>query len=198
MTANLYIEGGGDRSKSQAVLFRKGWRRFFEKAGVRGRVKIVRGGGRNQTFDLFVTAVTEPSPGNLPILVVDGESAVQPNHSVWEHLRAEDNWLRPPNADDDQAFLMVQCMETWFLADREALQRYFGAGFRKKKLKEWPQLEAVRKATVLAALDRATEQCPKRYGKGRVSFDLLGMIDPGRVAEACPHAKSLMARLKSL
>ena len=197
MTAKLYIEGGGD-AKSLEVRFREGWKRFFERAGVGRRVKIVRGGGRRQTFDRFVTAVTEPSPGNLPILVVDGENAVQPNHSVWEHLRAEDNWPRPPTADDDQAFLMVQCMETWFLADRKALRRHFGAGFRKKKLKEWPQLEAVSKAAVLSALDRATAQCSKRYGKGRVSFELLAKIDASRVAAACPHAKDLIDRLKSL
>ena len=134
----------------------------------------------------------------MPILLVDSESAVQPEHSVWKHLRTRDNWPRPQNASDDQAFLMVQFMETWFLADREALQRYFGARFRKKELKEWPQLEAVAKATVLTALDRATAQCSKRYEKGKVSFELLAKIDPGRVAEACPHAKDLIERLKKL
>ena len=197
MTAKLYIEGGGD-AKSLKARFREGWNRFFQMAGVAKRVKIVRGGGRKQTFDRFVTAVSEPSPSDLPILLVDSESAVQPEHSVWKHLRTRDNWPRPQNASDDQAFLMVQFMETWFLADREALQRYFGARFRKKELKEWPQLEAVAKATVLTALDRATAQCSKRYEKGKVSFELLAKIDPGRVAEACPHAKDLIERLKKL
>ncbi len=198
MTAKLYIEGGGERSKSQAARFRQGWNRFFEKVGVGGRVKIVRGGSRDRTFDRFVSAVSEPSHDDLPILVVDSESVVQPEHSVWEHLRTRDNWRQPQNAGDDQAFLMVQFMETWFLADREALQRYFGAGFRKKKLKQWPRLEAVGKAAVLTALDQATSKCSKPYGKGRASFELLGTIDPGRVAQACPHAKSLMDRLKEL
>ena len=89
-------------------------------------------------------------------------------------------------------------METWFLADRGALRRYFGACFRKKKLKEWPQLEAVPKATVLTALEQATKQCPKRYEKGKASFELLAKIDPGRVAQGCPHAKDLIDRLELL
>ena len=173
MTAKLYIEGGGD-AKSLKARFREGWNHFFEKVGVGRRVKIVRGGGRKQTFDRFVTAVSEPSSRDLPILLLDSESAVQPEHSVWKHLRTRDNWSRPQNARDDQAFLMVQFMETWFLADREALQRYFGARFRKKELKEWPQLEAVPKATVLTVLDRATAQCSKCYKKGKSLFFAAG------------------------
>ena len=191
VTAKLYIEGGGD-AKSVKARFREGWNRFFEQVGVGGRVGIVRGGGRNQTYRRFVTAVSEPSPGDLPILVVDSEGVVQPRYSVWEHLMENDEWHRPPNAGDDRAFLMVQCMETWLLADREALQHYFGACFRKKKLKAWPQLEAVPKATVLTALDHATRRCPKRYDKSK---ELLAKIDPRRVADACPHAKDLVDRL---
>ena len=197
MTAKLYIEGGGD-AKSLKARFREGWNRFFEKAGVARRVKIVRGGGRKQTFDRFVTAVSEPSPGDLPILLVDSESAVQPEHSVWKHLRTRDNWPRPQNASDDQAFLMVQVMETWFLTDREALQDYFGVSFRQKKLKQWPRLEDLPKKTVLEALDQATAQCSKQYKKGRISFELLAKINPGRVMRGCPHAKDLIERLKKL
>ena len=198
MTAKLYIEGGGNRSKSQQARFREGWNRFFEKAGVGGRVKVVRGGGRRQTFDRFVTAVSEPSPSDLPILLVDSESALQPEHSVWKHLRTRDNWRRPHKASDDQAFLMVQFMETWFLADCQALQSYFGAPFRSTELRQWPHLENVPKEPVRTALDRATAKCSRRYAKGRISFELLAKIEPHRVVDACPHAKDLIERLKAL
>lgn len=198
MTAKLYIEGGGDRSKSQAARFREGWNRFFENAGVGGRVTIVRGGGRSQTFNRFSAAVSHPRAGTIPILLVDSESAVRDGHSVWQHLKERDGWARPGGAGDDQAFLMVQLMETWFLADRGALQRYFGAGFRENQLKTWPDLERVPKATVLKALDRATAKCSKRYAKGRISFELLAKIAPASVAEACPHAKDLGERLTFL
>ena len=197
MIAKLYIEGGGDRSKSQAARFREGWNRFFEKAGVGARVSIVRGGSRTQTFKRFSAAVSQPRPRTIPILLVDSESAVRTGHSVWRHLKEQDGWS-PPSGSDDQAFLMVQAMETWFLADRGALRRYFRAGFRENKLRKWPDLEGVPKATVIEALDSATAKCSKRYAKGRVSFELLEEIDPVRVAEACPHARDLMERLKTL
>ena len=90
---------------------------------------------------------------------------------------------------------MVQAMETWFLADRNSLQRYFGAKFKENALRQWPQLEAVPKAMVFDALERATD---KGYVKGKVSFELLAQIDPALVEAACPHAKALLDRLRTL
>ena len=93
---------------------------------------------------------------------------------------------------------MVQAMETWFLADRTALRTYFGSGFRPNAFKQWPQLEAVSKATVLGVLGRATSGCTKQYEKGRISFELLARVDPALVEDACPHAKALLSRLRAL
>ena len=57
MKIKLYIEGGGD-SHLQDTLFREGWRVFFEKAGLVGRMPATfRGSGRNKTFDSYQTAV---------------------------------------------------------------------------------------------------------------------------------------------
>ena len=197
VTAMLYIEGGGE-GKDLRARFREGWKKFFDSAGVGGRTKIVRGAGRRQTFDRFATAVSGRPPGTIPFLLVDSEGPVTPGHSVWRHLRASDGWTRPAGAGDDQAFLMVQVMETWFLADREALRRCFGAGFGENALRAWPNLEGVPKPTVLEALERATASCRKRYSKGRVSFELLAQVDPARVAAACPHARALLDELRAL
>ena len=93
---------------------------------------------------------------------------------------------------------MVQVLETWFLADRDALRGYFGAQFRENALKQWPQLESVSKAAVLDALKRATANCRTPYAKGKVSFDLLGRVDPACVEAACPHARALLNRLRTL
>ena len=56
-------------------------------------------------------------------------------HSTWRHILDRDKWHRPEGVGDDQDFLMVQVMETWFLADRAALQEYFGAKFKEKAFK---------------------------------------------------------------
>ncbi len=93
---------------------------------------------------------------------------------------------------------MVQLMETWFLADRDALKKHLGTQFRENALRQWPQLEDVPKETVLDVLKKATANCSSLYAKGKVSFELLEKIDPARVEAACPHAKALLDRLRTL
>ena len=197
VTATLYIEGGGE-GKDLRARFREGWKKFFGSAGVGGRMKVVRGTGRRQTFDRFATAVSDSAPGTIPFLLVDSEGPVAPEHSAWRHLRARDGWTRPAGAGDGQAFLMVQVMETWFLADRETLRSCFGAKFRESVLKTWPDLEDVSKSTVLEALERATTLCRKPCSKGKVSFELPARVDPARVEAACPHARALLDKLRAL
>lgn len=195
VTARLYIEGGGD-SKEQAIRFRQGWKEFFARAGVAGRTRVVRGGGRKQTFDRFSTAIKTHRSSVVPLLLVDSEEAVA-EKSVWDHLQSRDGWLKPAGSDD-KAFLMVQAMETWFLADPTALRTYFGSGFRHNALRQWARLEIVPKATVFQVLSRATAGCTKRYEKGRISFELIAMVDPCLIENTCPHAKALLSRLKAL
>ena len=89
---------------------------------------------------------------------------------------------------------MVQVMETWFLADVDALQRCFGASFRPRALRAWPRLEQVPKETIFDVLAQASG---RRYTK-RTAFDLLERIRPGLVESACPHAKALLNQLRSL
>ena len=157
---------------------------------------VIRGKSREHAFDLFVTAVRNPRGDLLPLLLVDSEGPVAQTTTAWEHLAASDGWERPAGAADDQAFLMVQVMETWFLADRALLRRFFGSGLRENPLREWPDLEAVPKATVLSTLGQATAACTTVYAKGRVSFDLLAGLDPRAVEAACPHARALLDRLR--
>ncbi len=89
-------------------------------------------------------------------------------------------------------------METWFLADRAALRKYFDQQFSENPLKQWPRLEDVPKLTVIKAIKSATANCSKPYAKGKVSFELLEQINPAFVVTACPHAKVLLDRLETL
>ena len=196
MSAVLYIEGGGDNRRLGAQ-FREGWTSFFRRAGLGGCMpKVVRGGSREQTFVRFIKSLGDSKDGTVPLLLVDSEAPVTTGHTVWQHLHARDRWGTPDTACDDQAFLMVQVMETWFLADREALRVFFGPKFAVNAIREWPRLEDVPKNTVLDVLSKATAKCSKQYGKGKISFELLAHIDPAHVKAACPHAKSLLDRLR--
>jgi hypothetical protein len=101
-------------------------------------------------------------------------------------------------ARDDQCHLMVQCMESWFLADREALARYFGPGFRNQALPMNPQVESIPKTDVLDGLDRAARGTSRgRYAKGEHGFGILAEVDPSKVRAAAPWADRFVSALMS-
>ena len=196
--ATIYIEGGGEGRRPRGQ-FRTAWRNFFRTAGLAGRLPVVvRGSSRNNTFDQFAEAIKNAPPDELPILLVDSEGPVVPGHSVWQHLRQQDGWQQPAGASAEQAFLMVQSMETWLLADLDALRSYFGPSFRAGRLPQRPDLESIPKVDALRFLENAASDCRQQYAKGTVSFEILERINANRVAERCPYAKSLLDYLRSL
>lgn len=199
VTVKIYAEGGGEGHLLD-TLFRQAWTQFFERAGLTGRMpRVVRGKGRARTMDLFSIAVDNSRPSELPLLLLDSEGPVQEGHSVWQHLFRQDKWSKPKGAADDQAFLMVQVMETWFLADREMMRTYFGPDLRESPLRGWVQLESVSNETVFDALEKATAACGrKKYAKGKISFELLGRVNPLKVENACSNAKRLLDYLRRL
>lgn len=198
MKIKLYIEGGGD-SALQDTLFREGWRSFFERAGLRGRMpSTFRGGGRDKTFDAYKTALRTRKPNELPLLLVDSEDLVAEGHNEWAHLKHRDGWEKPASCGEQDAFLMVCCMETWFLADQEGLERFFRDCWRDNAVPKWPDLESVPKVDVFDKLAKATAGCGKKgYAKGKRSFEILKVIDPVKVEEKCLGAKRLFDRLRT-
>ena len=191
----IFIEGGGS-GETPDKDFRQAWAKFFAAAGLTGQMpKVVRGEGRNKTFGKFRNELRKRIPDVIAILLVDSEGPVAPGLTAWQHLHARDGWRQPPTAADSSAYLMVQFMETWFLADREALRQYFAPSFNENPFREWPSLEAVPRDTVLRTLEQATGG---RYRKGKVSFQLIGRISPDQVAAACPHAQQLLDYLRTL
>lgn len=217
VTYRLYIEGGGradpdpaemDRAAmvdDNAEAFRRGWQIFFNKAGIDGQMlEIAVGGGQQEAFALFNSQLnryveheeTEPKP----LLLVDSEEPVAAGYTVWEHLqtRLQHRFQRPANADDQSAFMMVQAMETWFVADSPALQRFFDSSLDTSVLQNSSPLEAIPKEDALDMLRQATLRCRRHYSKGRRSYGILAEIDPALVAAACPHASELLDYLHGL
>ena len=112
-------------------------------------------------------------------------------------MSTRDRWKKPDAATDENAHLMVQCMETWFLADKDRLAAYFDQGFNGNALPGRREIEEVAKGDVFEGLKRATRQCKKgEYGKGRHSFDILEQTDPAKVINASPHARRLIETLR--
>lgn len=157
--------------------------------------RIIASGSRESAFDNFMTAVNQTSATMLPLLLVDSESKVEEGATAWQHLKKQDNWDKPKNGGDNHVFLMVQCMEAWLVTDQGALRTFFGADFNSNSIPQWHDIEAVDKEKILTALKEATK---KRYSKGRISFQLLGKIDPQKVLRASKHAAELLQRLREL
>ena len=92
---------------------------------------------------------------------------------------------------------MVQVMESWFVADREALADFYGSGFRSSAIPQWPEIEEVPKGDVLSKLRQATSDTQKgSYRKGRHGFEILRRLDPNKVMKASPHAKCFVNSLQ--
>ena len=194
---SVYVEGGGD-SREMRARCRKGFSSFLEKANLVGRMpRIIACGGRNSAFDKFRTALGSRNAEEFIVLLVDSEDPVTHGSPAWLHLRNRDGWEKPDEATDENAHLMVQCMEAWFLADKDNLAAYFGHRFNRNALPGRQEIEDVAKDDVLGGLKNATRQCKKgEYGKGRHSFDILEQTDPAKVVDASPHASRLVETLQ--
>ena len=183
----LYIEGGGD-SRSLYTECRRGFRKLLENAGFKRRMPSTHAcGGRSSAFHDFQTALETASDDEVPILLVDSEAPV--TKPAWKHLQDSDGWLRPNGASDDQVQLMVQCMESWCVADRKALRRFFGQHLQESALPAPNDLEGRAKADVQQALEHATRKCgrDREYQKGKRSFRLIAEVDPAILKEHLPH-----------
>lgn len=81
---------------------------------------------------------------------------------------------------------MTTCMETWIAADRGALRERFGAGLQESALPALAAMESRLRGDVQRALAHATRNCTANYTKGRISFELLAMLDPGALRQSLP------------
>ena len=197
MNVKVYAEGGGEAGELRARC-RRAFSSFFEKATLAGRMpSVVACGSRKAAFDKFSTALKARNEDDFIVLLVDSEGPVAQGAGPWVHLRARDGWVRPADATDENAHLMVQCMETWFLADRDNLADYFGRSFNPNALPARAEIEEVAKADLFGGLKNATRQSKKgEYGIGRHSFDILEQSDAAKILRASPHARRLIDTLR--
>ena len=199
MNIKVYVEGGGNVRELRSKC-RKGFSSFFDKANLAGRMpQVIACGGRQRTCEKFAAALRSASDQVFVALLVDSEGPVAEGAGPWRHLQTRDNWDRPDGATEDDAHLMVQCMEAWFLADKDCLAAFFGRGSNRNALSHNPDIEQVAKTDVLDGLKGAARRCRSKgeYGKGRHSFEILSEIDPEKVLAASLHAMRLVHTLRA-
>ena len=199
MSVTIFFEGGGDKEATQSRC-REGLSKYCAKLRPKtSRLRIVAGGGREQTFDKFKTAVQGNCAGDVSILLVDSEGPVTANTPV-AHLQAREGWDFA-TLTNYKVFLMVQSMEAWFLADRDTLASFYDGGFLPKSLPgSATNIEAIRKEDIEPGLKNATRMTKTKgeYHKIDHGTALLAVIDPAKVEKASPHAASFNQFLRSL
>jgi hypothetical protein len=187
----VFVEGGGPHGKTRTECrkaFHTFLRRFLGEDAQMPRVSAC--GSRNEAYGDFCRSLNHDSD-TLAILLVDSEEPVAAGKTSCAHLLDRDGWNK--SMPEANVHLMVQCMESWFLADRAALQEYYGQGFRPNVLPGNPAVEAIPKVDVMDGLVRATRDTTKgEYHKTRHGFAILEILDPTKVTDRSPRAKAFL------
>ena len=169
----LYIEGGNHLRGPMAQFIRRA------TGLINLKIRPCRSGN---------DAINKCSKDTNALLLIDSEG---------EDISRLTQSVKSQIGSTNSIFFMVQLMEAWFLADRQALSAYYGQGFNANSLPNNPNIEDVLKRDVEADLRNATRQSRKgAYHKGKHASGLLGWIDPTAVYNACPNFALLVDFLR--
>lgn len=199
----IYFEGGG-KAEGRAQL-RKAMERFLdggrEAAARRGKpirpVRVVACGSRTEALKRFRRAV-EQQGETASLLLIDSEGPMDWDRETPGAFLARTKAGSVSFAGDEAVHLMVQFMESWIVSDPEALEAYYGKGFRRKALPAARDLETVAKADIDRALGAATKSTAKRrYHKMRDAPALLERMDPRLARRRCHGCDRLFRTLRA-
>ncbi|MFZ2968089.1 MAG: DUF4276 family protein [Sulfuricurvum sp.] len=202
MKAKIYVEGGAKNNSQLNKELRMAFSLLFDKLGIKSKVsKIIASGSRSEAFGDFKAAIKNKKFDEVILLLVDSEGCIDGDIKKWDYVktRVGDNWEQPKSADEDNLFFMIECMESWFLADKDALKSFYGKDFHENALPKNTNLESTCKQTIYNALENATKDTTKgTYGKGAHSFKILGMLDANKVKNHGKHSKEFFEYLEKL
>lgn len=197
MDIKLYVEGGGKGSHKRATIkLQQGFDSFFRELKDAARAKkisfkIIPAGNTQSTYDDFMLSV-ENAPQNLNLLLVDSDGAVDENQTARDFLQKKYKKWRLNHVKDEQCHLMVQIMESWFLADVDALTTFYGGEFKEGAIPKNKNVETIAKEAVEKCLTAATAKTQKaEYHKIEHGAKLLEIVDSNKVRAAAPHCESL-------
>jgi hypothetical protein len=183
----IYYEGDG--------RLKPGFSQFFNQLRTRAearrcRFQLITGGsGSTACRDFSLALETHPDAWN--ILLKDSEGPHSGNLS--ESLCREQGWDKSRR---ESIFWMVEMMESWFHADKDALREFYGPNFKRNALKANPKVEEIRKVDLVKGLKKATKDTQKGdYVDNKTSHGpkLLAAIDPEKVQTAAPNCGKLFA-----
>ena len=192
----VYFEGDS--------ALRKGFNNFLKSeidlARQRGfGFNLIAGGSTAETIkDFMIAARTHKDAINIVLI----DSDKPDNGNLIADLKQRESWDIEVGAEiqDYQIHFMVQVMESWFLADRDALKKYYKQGFREGRLPgNQNNVEQISKSDVNDGLKNATRDTRKnKYHKTRHAPALLSGLDVDKVRCNAPSCNRLFHSLRSL
>ena len=191
--AIIFLEGassGPDSGESQKRC-REAFHRLLENSGFKDRKpRLVACGSRKNAFEDFKNAHARNRGGIFIAMWIDSEDPLQDLEAAWSHLkpRRDDQWTRPVGAKDDQVLFMTTCMETWIVADRDALKKHYRGKLQISALPPLDDLESRHRDKIREQLTHATRNCKNAYAKGTRSFEVLAKLSPAAL-DALPSFK---------
>ncbi len=184
----IYIYFEGD------IKLKRGFRAFFQKELGAKRFILINGDSGSETIKDFVLGLHSPPNAKHSLLIdsdVYGDNPVSEVLSIVKKgygARYKNNYP----SDSEAIHLMVQVMESWFLADKEILQEYFGDGFQLSRIPKNEKVEEILKADVMNGLKDATGKSRKgKYHKTKHAPDILERLDPEKVRMHAPYCDRL-------
>ena len=196
MVAEIRLYFDGDNS------LRRGFRKFFNELHETARSRRIRFqliAGGHDAVGSYMKGI-RANPQSLNLLLIDSEG---PDHGkLFEGLAGRKNWTPPRSypVSQDSVFWMVQCMESWFLTDPEALSAYYGKEFAASKLPQHVNIEAVDKSQVIKSLEEASRDTKKgKYHKTKHAPFILAKISPAKAKSTfhCERAFKVISRIIS-
>jgi hypothetical protein len=130
--------------------------------------------------------------------IQDFRDALKTHADAWnvlllDHEDAAEAEIRKKHlegCDQDSVFWMVEIMESWFLADVDALKALHKGRFNQSALGWNPKVEEIPKADVMERLKRVSGG---EYHKVKHGTKLLELIDPAKVRKAARNCDRMFS-----
>lgn len=197
MEIKLYVEGGGKgTNKAATIRMQQGFDSFFKELKDAAREKrisfrIIPSSDTETTYKDFMLS-RRASPESFNMLLVDSDEPVDKDKPARVFLQEKHKKWDLSEVAEERCHLMVQIMEAWFIADIDALKKFYGQGFNENAIPKTKNVETVAKETLEKALKAATAKTQKEeYHKIKHGGRLLELIDSQKVREAAFRCREI-------
>ena len=156
---------------------------------------MIAGGSNAETVKGFLRSC-RLNPSDLNVLLIDSEASAPSVADALRVLRSRNYWDANVAPEDERIHFMVQAMEAWFIADRQAMASHFGNGFRCGRLPNPQNAESISPNGLTDSINQALRgiggRRRKKYDKVGDGARLLALIDEATVRRNCPSFGRLM------